>query len=152
MCKNIDNNEIFIRLIITTNTLDKLEALLDFLKKSNIIPIKIWEKGEYSMPNDKGFRHKNFGFEIAKKYKNQCCVDELMGDFLSLYKIDFKVLNKIKGIKKFLSVVVYSYEGMPDISYNNQLIKFLHDNKIALDHDIYCLGGTSCDEKTEDKK
>jgi hypothetical protein len=140
MSNDEPTNEIFIRLLVAVNSLDKFEQLVDFIKKSNISPTKIWTKGDYSAPNNKGYIHKDYGFEIAQKHFSEYLIEELVVAFFKKFPLNFKKLNQIQGNKKFLSVVIYSYGYMPGIYYGQDVIKFLHDNKIDLDHDIYCLG------------
>jgi hypothetical protein len=139
MSTNEPTNEIFIRLLVAVNSSDEFEPLLDFIKRSNISPAKIWTKGDYSAPNNKGYVHKDYGFEIAQKHFNEYLIEELVVAFFNKLPIIFKKFNQIQDNKKILSVVIYSYGNMPGIYYNQDVIKFLHDNKIDLDHDIYCL-------------
>jgi hypothetical protein len=148
MSKNEPTNEIFIRLLVAVNSSDKFEQLLDFIKKSNIFPTKIWTKGDYSAPNNKGYIHKDYGFEIAEKHFSEDLIEELVVAFFKKFPINFKKINQIHCNKKFLSVVIYSYGNMPCIYYGQDIIKFLHVNKIDLDHDIYCLGNKD-DEETD---
>jgi hypothetical protein len=59
------NNIVVVRLVVTAKTFAEFSELLSFLKTSDLLPNKIWQQNDYSMLNNKGFQHKNFGFEIS---------------------------------------------------------------------------------------
>ena len=84
-------------------------------------------------------KYRNFGFSIEEKFYDIPFAEDLIKKFLA----DINVAKSIKlqGVKKLLRVVVYSYNSLPSLYYDANLLKLLADNNMDLDNDIYCLDG-----------
>ena len=111
--------------------------LSETISSSGISATKVWQKGDFKKGSI--LKYKNFGFSIEEKFYDI----PFAGDLIKKFLADINVARSIKlqSVKKLLRVVVYSYNSMPGLYYNANLLKLLADNNVDLDNDIYCLDG-----------
>ena len=112
--------------------------LSETISSNGISATKVWQKGDLKLKGSI-LKYKNFGFSIEEKFYDIPFAEDLIKKFLA----DINVAKSIKlqSVKKLLRVVVYSYNSMPSLYYNANLLKLLADNNVDLDNDIYCLDG-----------
>ena len=111
--------------------------LSETISSNGISATKAWRKGDFKKGSI--LKYKNFGFSIEEKFYDI----PFAGDLIKKFLADINVAKSIKlqSVKKLLRVVVYSYNSMPGLYYNANLLKLLADNNVDLDNDIYCLDG-----------
>ena len=112
--------------------------LSETISSNGISATKSWQKGDLKLKGSI-LKYRNFGFSIEEKFYNI----PFAGDLIKKFLADINVARSIKlqSVKKLLRVVVYSYNSMPGLYYNANLLKLLADNNVDLDNDIYCLDG-----------
>ena len=112
--------------------------LSETISSNGISVTKAWRKGDSKLKGSI-LKYKNFGFSIEKKFYDILSTGNLIKKFLA----DINVAKSIKlqGVKKLLRVVVYSYNSLPGLYYDANLLKLLADNNVDLDNGIYCLDG-----------
>lgn len=112
--------------------------LSETISSNGISVTKAWRKGDSKLKGSI-LKYKNFGFSIEEKFYDILSTGNLIKKFLA----DINVAKSIKlqGVKKLLRVVVYSYNSLPSLYYDANLLKLLADNNVDLDNDIYCLDG-----------
>ena len=126
----MEKNEIFVILMATS------DKTIDIKQFDNIKVTKIWKKGDKKLPNNNVLKYKNFGLKIEKKYQNKHYIQEILNDFFLIE--DVKKFVKT-NLSKELLIVIYSWNMLPAIYYNSEVLKFLGDSDIKLSHDIYNL-------------
>ena len=112
--------------------------LSETISSNGISATKVWQKGDLKLKGSI-LKYRNFGFSIEEKFYDIPFAEDLIKKFLA----DINVAKSIKlqGVKKLLRVVVYSYNSLPSLYYDANLLKLLADNNVDLDNDIYCLDG-----------
>lgn len=112
--------------------------LSETISSNGISATKVWQKGDLKLKGSI-LKYRNFGFSIEEKFYDI----PFAGDLIKKFLTDINVARSIKlqSVKKLLRVVVYSYNSMPGLYYNANLLKLLADNNVDLDNDIYCLDG-----------
>lgn len=112
--------------------------LSEAISNNGISATKVWQKGDLKLKGSI-LKYRNFGFSIEEKFYDIPFARDLIKKFLA----DINVARSIKlqSVKKLLRVVVYSYNSLPGLYYNANLLKLLADNNVDLDNDIYCLDG-----------
>ena len=112
--------------------------LSETISSNGISVTKAWRKGDSKLKGSI-LKYKNFGFSIEEKFYDILSTGNLIKKFLA----DINVAKSIKlqGVKELLRVVVYSYNSLPGLYYDANLLKLLADNNVDLDNDIYCLDG-----------
>ena len=110
--------------------------LSEAISNNGISATKVWQKGDLKLKGSI-LKYRNFGFSIEEKFYDIPFAEDLIKKFLA----DINVARSIKlqSVKKLLRVVVYSYNSLPGLYYNANLLKLLADNNVDLDNDIYCL-------------
>jgi len=124
-------NEIFVRFIITSNTLTPNEIT----KLLNKTPDQSWEINTLKN-NHPTLTHKENKWEVFIKSQNIYHVDILINKlFLQLTPIQEKI-SLLKNIRKIISIVIYKKEIMPSITCDSKMISFLNDIGAELDIDV----------------
>jgi len=124
-------NEVFVRFVITSDTLtpDEITKIL------NKIPTKSWKK-DTPKNNHPTLTYKYNKWEIFIKSENISHTDTLLNElFLQLLPIKENIAL-LKNITKTISIVIYKKEIMPSITYDSKIISFLHHLGVTLDIDI----------------
>nr|WP_314883266.1 hypothetical protein [uncultured Campylobacter sp.] len=127
------DNEVILILSIESDS-----DLSETISSNGISVTKAWRKGDLKLKGSI-LKYRNFGFSIEEKFYDIPFAEELIKKFLA----DINVAKSIKlqSVKKLLRVVVYSYNSLPSLYYDANLLKLLADNNVDLDNDIYCLDG-----------
>ena len=122
--------------VILILSIESDRDLSETISSSGISATKAWRKGDSKLKGSI-LKYKNFGFSIEEKFYDIPFAEDLIKKFLA----DINVAKSIKlqGVKKLLRVVVYSYNSLPSLYYDANLLKLLADNNVDLDNDIYCL-------------
>ena len=110
--------------------------LSETISSNGISATKVWQKGDLKLKGSI-LKYRNFGFSIEEKFYDI----PFAGDLIKKFLADINVARSIKlqRVKKLLRVVVYSYNSLPSLYYNANLLKLLADNDINLDNDVYFL-------------
>ena len=122
--------------VILILSIESDSDLSETISSNGISVTKAWRKGDSKLKGSI-LKYKNFGFSIEEKFYDIPFAEDLIKKFLA----DINVAKSIKlqGVKKLLRVVVYSYNSLPSLYYDANLLKLLADNNVDLDNDIYCL-------------
>ena len=112
--------------------------LSETISSNGISVTKAWRKGDSKLKGSI-LKYKNFGFSIEEKFYDILSAGNLIKKFLADINVEKSI--KLQGVKKLLRVVVYSYNSLPGLYYDANLLKLLADNNVDLDNDIYCLDG-----------
>ena len=104
--------------------------LSEAISRNDISATKTWRRGDLKLKGSI-LKYRNFGFSIEEKFY----------DIPSAGDLNVARSIKLQSVKKLLRVVVYSYNSLPGLYYNANLLKLLADNNVDLDNDIYCLDG-----------
>jgi hypothetical protein len=124
--------------VILILSIESDRDLSETISSNGISATKVWQKGDLKLKGSI-LKYRNFGFSIEEKFYDIPFAEDLIKKFLA----DINVAKSIKlqGVKKLLRVVVYSYNSLPSLYYDANLLKLLADNNVDLDNDIYCLDG-----------
>ena len=124
--------------VILILSIESDSDLSETISSSGISATKAWRKGDFKLKGSI-LKYKNFGFSIEEKFYDI----PFAGDLIKKFLADINVARSIKlqSVKKLLRVVVYSYNSLPSLYYDANLLKLLADNNVDLDNDIYCLDG-----------
>lgn len=124
--------------VILILSIESDRDLSETISSNGISATKVWQKGDLKLKGSI-LKYRNFGFSIEEKFYDIPFAEDLIKKFLA----DINVARSIKlqGVKKLLRVVVYSYNSLPSLYYDANLLKLLADNNVDLDNDIYCLDG-----------
>ena len=124
--------------VILILSIESDRDLSETISSNGISATKVWQKGDLKLKGSI-LKYRNFGFSIEEKFYDIPFAEDLIKKFLA----DINVARSIKlqSVKKLLRVVVYSYNSLPGLYYNANLLKLLADNNVDLDNDIYCLDG-----------
>ena len=115
--------------VILILSIESDRDLSETISSNGISATKVWQKGDLKLKGSI-LKYRNFGFSIEEKFYD-----------IPLADINVARSIKLQSVKKLLRVVVYSYNSMPGLYYNANLLKLLADNNVDLDNDIYCLDG-----------
>jgi len=127
-------NEVIIQFSIQGFNIDP-SKITNFLE---LQPSKIWIKGEPKIKQS-SLKYKNNGWEIVFKKNNICHIDSFLEEMIIKLSAKKRQLISMNNVEKKISIIVYSMNLMPSFIYNNEVIAFLHETNITLEHDIYCI-------------
>jgi hypothetical protein len=150
-------NKIIIRLCLETGNKKHYAELFKLLEEFNVKPKSTYSKRKKG-EKKKLYGSNRYGAEFFKEYKNKYYADKCILNFLKTLGFSLEQLDKIPKIKKFLTVIIYSYNDetytcdLPALIYDSALIKALANAGVEFDHDIYFMANEDTNESSNSTK
>jgi hypothetical protein len=127
------NNKVFVRFLITDFNV-KPSEITDLV---GIAPTKTWEEGDLKF--SKGtIKYKSNGWELYISDSDVLHVEILLKRLIFLLLPYQKQIALLENVTKVISIIVYSNNQMPSLSYDRECLEFIVAIKATLDQDIYC--------------